>query len=228
MRQISNFVVAVLSLVVVLSPWIYRNWVDLGNVVVSTTHGGYTLALGNNRDFYSHLRNGGWQTPWDVASSRLQRRIAYHVGDTSPSDHWEVRDDQAAFMLAVSSSREDPAMFAVSCVYRVWRLWSPLAMQLSPHESRGVRAVRYAAALWYIAVFALAAVGVRQLGWRLWRTPWLWGMLLLLSFTLVHTFFWSDMRMRAPLMPVVAMLAATGCLALYEKIFRRSKPPAQL
>jgi hypothetical protein len=214
-------------MMVVTTPWVYRNWVDLGNAVVSTTHGGYTLALGNNPDFYAHLRGGGWQTPWDVESSRLPRRIDYHVGDTSPADHWEVRHDHAAYMLALASIREDPAMFAVSCVYRAWRFWSPLAMQLSPAESRGVRLVRYAAAIWYVAVFALAVVGVRQLGWRLWRTPWLWGVLLCLSFSLVHTFFWSDMRMRAPLMPVVALLAASGFAALAPKLLRRAKSPAK-
>jgi len=40
---------------------------------------------------------------------------------------------------------------------------------------------------------------------------------LLISFTLVHAFYWADMRMRAPLVPVLALLAARAGAALCEK-----------
>jgi len=33
---------------------------------------------------------------------------------------------------------------------------------------------------------------------------------LILSLTAVHAFYWSDMRMRAPLVPAIALLAASG------------------
>jgi len=39
---------------------------------------------------------------------------------------------------------------------------------------------------------------------------WIWGLLLVVCFTGVHTLYWTDMRMRAPLVPVVAMGAAAG------------------
>jgi hypothetical protein len=35
-----------------------------------------------------------------------------------------------------------------------------------------------------------------------------WGVLLCVVFTGVHTFYWSNLRMRAPLMPFVACVAA--------------------
>ena len=41
-------------------------------------------------------------------------------------------------------------------------------------------------------------------------SSWLWGLLLVACLTAVHTFYWTDMRMRAPLMPVVALAAAGG------------------
>jgi hypothetical protein len=37
------------------------------------------------------------------------------------------------------------------------------------------------------------------------------------SFTAVHTFYWTDMRMRAPLVGVVCLLAAAGGAQLATK-----------
>jgi hypothetical protein len=39
---------------------------------------------------------------------------------------------------------------------------------------------------------------------------WMWGVLLCLVFTGVHTFYWSNLRMRAPLMPFVALVAGAA------------------
>jgi hypothetical protein len=45
--------------------------------------------------------------------------------------------------------------------------------------------------------------------------------LLCLSFTAVHTFYWTDLRMRAPLMPFVALVAAAGLAWLTARRERR-------
>ena len=44
-----------------------------------------------------------------------------------------------------------------------------------------------------------------------WRTPYLLLTVLLFSTTLVHAFYWSNMRMRAGVIPAVALLAALAC-----------------
>jgi hypothetical protein len=53
---------------------------------------------------------------------------------------------------------------------------------------------------------AWAIIRFSQADWRHW-TPLL---LLLVAFSLVHTVYWSNVRMRAPLVPAIALLAATG------------------
>jgi hypothetical protein len=68
--------------------------------------------------------------------------------------------------------------------------------------------LRYATAVWYCGVYVMAAVGIWRLRWRLVRAPWVWGVLLCLAFTAVHTLYWCNLRMRAPLMPFVALVAA--------------------
>ena len=70
--------------------------------------------------------------------------------------------------------------------------------------------LRWAVACWYAVAMLLAAIGAWTLGRRLWRTPWVWGLLLCLAVTGVHTFYWTDMRMRAPFIPVLCLAAAVG------------------
>ncbi|MCD4726987.1 MAG: hypothetical protein K8R46_04965 [Pirellulales bacterium] len=75
-------------------------------------------------------------------------------------------------------------------------------------------------AVWYVLEFLLALVGVWRIfaNWPLKRpaleispsADWLWSLLLVLCLMAVHAMFWTDMRMRAVAMPVVALAAAAG------------------
>jgi 4-amino-4-deoxy-L-arabinose transferase-like glycosyltransferase len=51
---------------------------------------------------------------------------------------------------------------------------------------------------------------------------WLWGILLIACFSGVHALYWTDMRMRAPLEPVVALAAAAGAAGLVGWARRRN------
>jgi 4-amino-4-deoxy-L-arabinose transferase-like glycosyltransferase len=59
-------------------------------------------------------------------------------------------------------------------------------------------------------------------GIRWWRTGWLWGILLAGCFTAVHAVYWSNLRMRAPLMPAVALAAAAGASWLAACVMKRN------
>jgi hypothetical protein len=91
---------------------------------------------------------------------------------------------------------------------------------LTADESMNRQLLRYATCAWYLGVYALAAVGVWRLGWRLLQPPWIWGVLLCVAFTAVHTFYWTNMRMRAPLMPFVAVVAAAGAAQFISTVWR--------
>src|SRR5690606_36031064 len=91
------------------------------------------------------------------------------------------------------------------------------------NESTARMLLRYATAVWYVGVFALAIVGLVRLKRTLLEPVWLAGLLLCLTFTLMHSVYWSNLRMRAPLMPVVALLAGAGAMSLAE----RQKLPAR-
>ena len=122
----------------------------------------------------------------------------------------ELADDRRAYALAWRSIRTDPEMFAYASVARVARLWGILPHARFEVERTGLRAARYLVAIWYVSLFVLAAIGATVLRGDLVRPGWLWGVLLCLTFTVVHAGYWSDLRMRAPLTAVLCLLAAVG------------------
>ncbi|MBI3839023.1 MAG: glycosyltransferase family 39 protein, partial [Planctomycetia bacterium] len=204
----------------VLAPWAIRNQMVFGRPIITTTHGGYTLLLGNNPQFYEYLRTGAWGSVWDANQFNSQRRLQMNpiAGGISfarrerPDD--EVATDARAYELAFENIRNEPLMFAYACLVRVGRLWGVMPHQIDPQESTARRMLRYAVAIWYAAELLLAVAGAWLLKRKLLRSPWIWGVLLMLSFTAVHAFYWTDLRMRAPLMSVVALLAASGMVAI--------------
>ncbi|NLE37942.1 MAG: phospholipid carrier-dependent glycosyltransferase [Pirellulaceae bacterium] len=190
----------VAAVAIVLLPWTIRNQIQFGRPIVATTHGGYTLLLANNPAFYDHLCKGEWGSIWDARE--LGPVWGGNARHADPVD--ELAADRRAYAEAWANIRREPGRFAYSCAMRVGRFWAPAPRQGSP-------ALRWTVGVWYLAVFFLAAVGA----WRGWRGDfnhgiWLWGGLLAVSMTLVHAVYWSDPRMRGPLMIVVGFAAATA------------------
>ncbi len=218
---------------IVLAPWAARNWIALGRPVVATTHGGYTLHLANNPAFYEYLRSGPWGSRWqppqgvepgDYLAARL---AALELVPTPCPGRCELATDRAHYEAAMQTIRRAPGTFAYATLVRLGRLWQLLPRALDSPESLLRRSLRYAIALWYAAEFVLVALGL----WRLWRSlvqgPWVWALLLLASFTLLHAFYWSNMRMRAPLVPALALLAAAapGSVARVARAHREERKP---
>lgn len=73
--------------------------------------------------------------------------------------------------------------------------------------------MRYTVAAWYGGTLLAVLGGIVVLRSQLWRTPWVWAVLLCVSFTAVHAVYWSNMRMRAPLMPALYLVAASTLAA---------------
>jgi len=205
--------------VLVLLPWVVRNQWHFGRPIVGTTHGGYTLLLANNPSFYAYLRRSSFGEVWDAAAFHADwgRRVA--IG----SPRAELANDRLAYAEAWRAIRAEPATFAWASLVRVGRLWQLVPHRTAAGESPHRRLARYAVGLWYLAQFALAAAGAvglamggspdRRLGDRCAehdQRGWMWGLLLAAALTGVHAVYWSNMRMRAPLVPLLALLAARG------------------
>jgi 4-amino-4-deoxy-L-arabinose transferase-like glycosyltransferase len=189
-----------------LLPWAARNWRCFGRPIVTTTHGGYTLLLGNNPDYYDFLRTAPWRTVW--SAEQLDRTLSAELGTD------EAANDRREYQQAWQAIRRQPAMFAAACVHRVASLWGVLPHDVTAGESWLRRAARYTTAVWYLALFLLAGAAVVRRRAPVLRLPWLWTTLFILSFAAVHLVYWTDMRMRAPLVPALSLLAAAGARAV--------------
>lgn len=217
-RRWSGWLALCLAAAAVLAPWGLRNALVFQRPILTSTHGGYTLWLANNADFYRFLREGGPSPVWDSRElDAWHNRVRIQTGDD------ELAADRWAREQALRCIRDDPGMFVRSSLVRAGWLWGLVPHRLTADESQLRQLARYAVGLWYAAVFGFALGGAFLLRARLLRAPWIWGLLLCLSFTAVHSVYWSNMRMRAPLMPVICMLAAVSLVALAQRLGRPAR-----
>ena len=204
-QQLGRTVMMGAIVLLTLSPWIVRNAKQLGRVTPTTTHGGYTLLLANNPGFYQHLREAPWGAVWD--SKPLDDERLQWLRDNNMN---EVAADRDSYRRAWNTIVEQPGGFLYACVVRLGRFWSPLPHRLSEDESTARTWLRRLTCAWYDAMLVLLLIGLAVVPRRKLSGPWLEGALLVLSLTLVHAVFWSNMRMRAPLTPFLSLLIAAG------------------
>ncbi len=200
-RRVADCGLICLGVLVCVVPWAMRNQALLGKPIWATTHGGYTLLLANNPPLYRHFVREGASRAWEAE----EFQDAWSVRLSLEGDPLgELEQDRLAYRAGTNTILRTPAIFIVSCIYRVGWLWA-----LWPYDgSFGVAEILIA--VWYAVIFCLAYVGFRKILRSRMLRNWLVGLLLIFSLTAIHSIFWSNMRMRAPAMPCVALLAAFG------------------
>ena len=204
-----------LTAVLVLSPWWVRNHHN-GAAILATTHGGYTLRLANHPSFYTFLREAPWGAVWDgepilmrdvkAAENQLREFGEENVG----SIPFERQRDRKLYTMALQTIQEHPGQFCYACIMRVARLWQLSPHRVEPQEAPYRKFGRWAVGVWYSVLFVLAVVGFTRLRKEWLHSPWIWCVVFAVSFTLVQSVFWTNMRMRAPLIPALALFAAAG------------------
>ena len=185
------------GLMLTLSPWAIRNRLAVGGFVVTTTHGGYTLALANNPVYYADVLNGPPGAVWSGPNQAAWFREVNNSLDglSEPEADAELTARTLRFIA------EHPGEFARASLARWGRFW---AFAPSPQVFPG--AVVLATACWSLPLLALAAIGLTRPTARRWpgRVAFAW----LAGLSLVHLVYWTDLRMRAPLTPVLALVAS--------------------
>ena len=191
---------------IVVSPWLIRNIAVFGKPIFTTTHGGYTLLLGNNPVFYREVVEKPWGTVWEYNSlSVWQQSLDKEVGSISSNIMDEPARDRWMYRRAISNIQDDPVMFLRACWLRFRRFWN-----VAPLQADGQNTPSWLA--WGVGIFysaELLAMIIALVRFRRDVDDGLLALLLLiLAFTIIHLFFWSNARMRAPLIPAIAVLAA--------------------
>lgn len=189
----------ILATALVLTPWAWRNARVFGEPVLTTTHGGYTLALANNPVYYAEVLDG---PPGAVWSGPNQAAWFAGVGRTTAGMS-EPEADRAMRSEALRMLRERPLDFARASAARLARFWG-----LAPSAAVYPWWLRLASAAWTAPLWLALAWGLASP--TSWRWPGVVASAFLLALTAIHCVYWTDQRMRAPLVPAIALIAAGG------------------
>ena len=174
-----------------------RNRLVLGEAVWTTTHGGYTLALANNPVYYRDILNGPPGRVWTGHDQWLwwDSVTRATVGMTEP------QADRYLQAMSWRLSRERPIDFGRATLARLGRFWG-----VAPAVSVYPSGVRWASIAWTIPLWIALALGLSRRS--LWQWPQIAAPMIVIGLTLVHAVFWTDLRMRAPIVPAIALIAA--------------------
>lgn len=194
--------------------WVLRNAIVLGTPVLMTTHGGYTVLLGNNEAFYAEVVRQPWGTVWDgtrgpgqaVWATEVNRQMD-ELGLVS-----EVSRDRWMATRARQTIVDHPVLFLQASLLRFLRFWN--VVPSGPAAEQIPATVRLLVGSYYSLLWITLMIGTLRI-YRLnadQRIRWWPVFFLIVAFTCVHLLYWSNVRMRAPIVPAIALLAAACSL----------------
>ncbi len=195
----------------VLLPWTVRNAVVFGEPIATTTHGGYTLALANNPAYYRDVLDGPAGSVWSGPNQRLWFEAISRETDGMT----EPRADRALRDSALALARDRPGDFLRASLARLGRFWG-----VSPSGTVYGPTLRMLSALWTVPFWFAAVAGLFR--GETWRWPRASATAIIVSMSCVHSFYWTDLRMRAPVVPALALIAASGGSWASKKMSEKS------
>ena len=212
-RQMRDGLQVGVAVVLVLTPWAVRNWVIFGEPVWTTTHGGYTFALANNPVYYDEVLFG---PPGAVWTGPRQQAWMDSVGPltagmTEPEANRYLERQTWAFVQG------QPRAFLASCVDRQWRFWA-----VAPSRQVYGLKVRLVTGLWTVPFWLAVLAGLCT------KATWAWpnraAVAAAAGLACVHLLYWTDIRMRAPIVPALAVVAAGGVEGRLQKKRKNGVP----
>lgn len=204
-----------------VAPWAIRNLAVFGRPIVTTTHGGYTLLLANNPVFYREVVEQPWGAVWQ-GESLAAWQTSVDAEAARADVHGEVDRDkwmsQRAQDFIVDTVRHNPSTFLRACLMRVGYFWN--VVPLGDAQSSLPIAAIWATGGFYIVELVAMLAGILICVWQR-RQGTLLLVTLIVSFTAVHALYWTNARMRAPILPAVALLATIGVNTFEARNSRR-------
>jgi 4-amino-4-deoxy-L-arabinose transferase-like glycosyltransferase len=212
--RITRVSLLTLPAIAVLAPWALRNAQLFHEPVWTTTHAGYTLYLANNPVYYTAVVDGPPNSVWSGPEQRAWFRKINGDAQGLP----EPEADRFFRQEALRFISEHPHAFLRATWQRILRFWG-----IAPAEAVYSLPLRILTAIWTVPFWLLVVRGSFR------RTSWTWPNVAapaaVIALTLVHSIYWTDLRMRAPLVPALALLAANAC-ARAKNAVQEQAPPA--
>ncbi|WP_437229862.1 hypothetical protein SH661x_001661 [Planctomicrobium sp. SH661] len=213
MKTVRTAALILLGVALPVAPWVVRNAIVLHSPILMTTHGGYTLLLGNNTAFYREVVDQPWGTIWDGSRGAGQSAWIDATLEQAAAEAGlgEVELDRWFSRKAWECIRSEPVTFLRACLLKFCWFWNigphgPEAQQIPPILLWGVRL--FYAAFWLALILGLIRIFRNLLRQFEQHQGWQVPILLVVSMTGAHLVYWSDARMRAPITPALVLIAA--------------------
>lgn len=141
----------------------------------------------------------------------------------------ELAADRWAYQEAIQTIRENPGIFCRAVLLRWGRLWQLVPSRVGNRPLDWL--VYYGCLAWYGGVFTLAIWGIWVIYAKKKGNPHLRNTLLLALvwaglLTAVHTFYWTEMRMRSPLTVGLVLVGVYGLARIFSQRKGASFPTA--
>ncbi len=186
-RLLGGGALAVGVMFVLLWPWLMRNYAQFHSGFLRLTS---LEGISLYESVYPEADGGPRQDTIKLPADMVP------LNEAQRNDEWSRR--------AWTYILEDPGRMARLAVVKVERMWSPL-FHAEEFASRPIQIIMVA---WYVPLLVLGLVGVFR---RVIPGAFLGLLLIPIGyFTVLHALFLGSMRYRAPLMPVVCLLAAAA------------------
>jgi Dolichyl-phosphate-mannose-protein mannosyltransferase len=205
-----------MTILVVLSPWTVRNVMVFGEPVWTTTHGGYTLALANNSVYYDDVLHGAPGRVWTGHDQWLW----WDAANRATAGMSEPQADRYMRRTVWQLVQERPGDFGRAMLARLGHFWS-----VAPESAVYSRAVRAITMAWTLPLWLAVLLALPRR--ELWSWPRIAAPLSAIGLTLVHGFFWTDLRMRAPIVPAIALVVAGAALPRFIFMAKRASATAK-
>ena len=204
-RGVAYAALGLVIAVIIVSPWVVRNYVVLGTFVLTRTTTGYVFWLGNHPGATGGATDAsGKGSLFDVAPLELRQRI--------PSTD-EIAQNRIFLSEALQHVRGDPAAFIGRTMTKLSYFW-----WVAPYAGRGYPRWQFAFYHgFYIVTLVLAVLGLVFA--RRHRAPGqvdgvVLGLVLLVAISLVQSLFYVDARHRLSVEPVLMVFSGHGLASL--------------
>ena len=204
---VRDAVVLSVAMVLVISPWTYRNYRVTGRLVPVASAGGFMMWRGAVEN----------QTVFDLDSKTFRDRPEWQAFPQKDAGDvfWMPEVDAYFQQRFLEVVRADPVGWASKVLQRFLAFWlQPIAAGRSTASLGNLLLILAARAVLYLTWFGvllLAIVGA----WRASLSPARWLLVgYMLYFSVVHALPYLDRRYRLPIEPFLLLFASAGCLWL--------------
>ena len=202
-----------LGIVMVMSPWWVRNYMETNKFVPTTLQVGASLYDGWHPGASGSSDEGMEFVNAFIVEQRAEDKRTLLSGKKLESTlEWRV--DQRLKNAAIEWALENSSDAMRLGLVKLGKTWSPLPVA----RELGSDAVRWMEAIGYIAIMGFAAVGMWRCRFK--KGAWLYA-LPCLYFALLHMFFIGSVRYRQPAVLAICVLGGGGCATVARWIFAR-------